>query len=258
MESTCYPRFCFSPKHKNQNTKHNMKKTLLATAILASLALSLSAADSTPKDDITAAAKKLADTPNYSWKNTVVVPEDAPFRPGPTDGKLEKGGFTHLTIHWNDNPIQAVLKGDKFAAMTQDGWQSSSELANAEGPGRFMGMMLRNFKAPAAQAIQLAEGAKELKKDGDVVSGDLTEEGAKTFLSFRGRVGGDGPSVSGAKGSVKFWLKEGALSKYEFKVKGKVSFNGNDFDQDRTTTVEIKDVGTTKVEVPEEAKKKLS
>jgi hypothetical protein len=235
-----------------------MKKTLLATAMVASLALSLSAADSTPKDDITAAAKKLADKPNYSWKNTVVVPEDAPFRPGPTDGKLEKDGFTQLTMHWNDNTIQAVLKGDKFAATTQDGWQSSSELANAEGPGRFMGMMLRNFKAPAAQAVQLAEGAKDLKKDGDVVSGDLTEEGAKTLLSFRGRAGGDGPSVSGAKGSVKFWLKDGALTKYEFKVKGKVSFNGNDFDQDRTTTVEIKDVGTTKVEVPDEAKKKLS
>jgi len=57
---------------------------------------------------------------------------------------------------------------------------------------------------------------------------------------------------------VKFWLKEGALSKYEVKVKGTVSFNGNEFDNDRTTTVEIKDVGSTKVEVPAEARKKLS
>jgi hypothetical protein len=57
---------------------------------------------------------------------------------------------------------------------------------------------------------------------------------------------------------VKFWIKDGVLSKYEFKVTGKVSFNGNDRDVDRTTTVEIKDVGTTKVEVSDEAKKKLS
>ena len=41
-------------------------------------------------------------------------------------------------------------------------------------------------------------------------------------------------------------------------VQGKVSFNGNDRDVDRTTTVEIKDVGTTKVELPEGAKNKLS
>jgi hypothetical protein len=37
-----------------------------------------------------------------------------------------------------------------------------------------------------------------------------------------------------------------------------MSFNGNDMDVDRTTTVEIKDVGTTKITVPEEASKKLS
>jgi len=57
---------------------------------------------------------------------------------------------------------------------------------------------------------------------------------------------------------VKFWLKDGELTKYEFNVKGTVSFNGNDIDQDRTSTVVIKDVGSTKVTVPEEAKKKLS
>ena len=37
-----------------------------------------------------------------------------------------------------------------------------------------------------------------------------------------------------------------------------MSFNGNDREIDRTTTVEIKDVGTTKLTVPDEAKKKLS
>ena len=69
---------------------------------------------------------------------------------------------------------------------------------------------------------------------------------------------GDGPAVSNPKGSVKFWIKDGALTKYEFKVQGKVTFNNNDMDVDRTTTTEVKDIGTTKVTVPEEAKKKLS
>ena len=41
-------------------------------------------------------------------------------------------------------------------------------------------------------------------------------------------------------------------------MQGTISFNGNDVDIDRTTTVEIKDVGSTKVDVPEEANKKLS
>jgi hypothetical protein len=42
------------------------------------------------------------------------------------------------------------------------------------------------------------------------------------------------------------------------KVQGKVSFGGNDRKVDRTTTIEIKDIGSTKVQVPEEAKGKLS
>ncbi len=65
-------------------------------------------------------------------------------------------------------------------------------------------------------------------------------------------------TVSDAKGSVKFWVKDGALTKYEFKLKGSIKFGDNDFPVDRTATVEIKDVGTTKVEVPDAAKKKLS
>ncbi len=56
---------------------------------------------------------------------------------------------------------------------------------------------------------------------------------------------------------MKFWVKDNLLAKYEIKVKGTVNFNGNERKVDRTTTTEIKDVGATKLEVPEEAKKKM-
>jgi len=52
-------------------------------------------------------------------------------------------------------------------------------------------------------------------------------------------------------------LKDGQLSKYEIKASGKMDFNGNEQDVERTTTIEIKDVGTTEVKVPEEASKAL-
>jgi len=235
-----------------------MKKSVLSGCIAVLITVPLMAAESSPKEDVTAAAKKLGEKANYSWRMTVVVPEDAPFKPGPTEGMIEKDGYTSLSMSFGGNESKAVLKGDKGAAMNRDGeWQSLSELANSEGPTRFMAMRLQTFKAPATQAAQLASLAKDLKKDGDTYSGDLTDEGAKTMLSFRPR-NGDAPAVSNAKGSVKFWLKDGELTKYEFNVKGTVSFNGNDIDQDRTSTVVIKDVGSTKVTVPEEAKKKLS
>jgi hypothetical protein len=233
-----------------------MLKTILFGALVATTATSLFAADA--KEELTKAAKALAEKPNYSWKTTVVVPDSAQFKPGPTEGKADKDGTTYLTMSFGDNMTEAVIKGEKATYTNQDGdWQLAEE--GGEGRGRFMGAMLRNYKAPAAQALDIINGVKELKKEGDVYSGDLTDEGAKTLMSFRGRrAGSDGPQVKNAKGSAKFWVKDGVLAKYEYKVTGSMNFNGNDIDVDRTTTTEIKDVGTTKVTVPEAAKKKLS
>ena len=232
-----------------------MKKQILCLAML-TITASLLAADA--KEEITAAAKKLGEKANYSWKTTVVVPEDAQFKPGPTDGKTEKDGFTHVKVSVFDNTMEIVTKGEKSVFTNQDGdWKTPAEVEGEQGPGRFAAGMVRNLKTPAVQAGEIAAGVKELKKDGDAIGGDLTEDGAKNLMRFR-RGGGDGPTVSNAKGSAKFWVKDGVLTKYEFKVTGKMDFNGNEFDVDRATTVEIKDVGATKVEVPEGAKKKLS
>jgi hypothetical protein len=230
-----------------------MKKHIMfGTLVL--LVGSLVAANAGPKDEVTAAAKKLADKDNYAWKQTT----EGGFGGGTSEGKIEKEGYLWLTMTMRNNTVEAVKKGDKGAIKTQDGWQSLSDAASGDqGPAMFLARRMQNFKAPAVQAEDLATKVKELKKEGDVYSGDLTEEGAKSQLAFGGR-GGNGPEVSGAKGSVKFWTKDGVLSKYEIKVQGKVSFNGNDRDVDRTTTVEIKDIGSTKVQVPEEAKSKVS
>jgi hypothetical protein len=236
-----------------------MKKIqFIMFAIAGLLAVPALAAESS-KDDVINAAKKLDQAASYSWKTTVVVPEDARFKPGPSEGETEKDGLTHITMSFMDNKMEAVIKGDKGAATTQDGtWKSGDELQNEEGPGRWLGMMLRNMKTPARQALELAGFAKELKKEGAVYSGPLTEEGATTLQRF-GRRGADaGPTVTNPSGSVKFWLKDGLLTKYEFQVKGTMKFNDNEFQNDRTTTIEIREVGTTKVNIPEDAKKKLS
>jgi hypothetical protein len=235
-----------------------MKKHLLF-GTMALLAGSLLQANAAPKDDLTAAAKKLADKDNYSWKQKTENAGGGGFGGGAGEGKVEKDGYLWLSMTMRDNTIEAVKKGDKGAIKTQDGWQSLSEATNGDpGPATFMARRLQNYKAPAAQAEELAGKVKEFKQDGDVYSGELTEEGAKSQLMFGGRAGGGGPEISGAKGSAKFWVKDGVVSKYEIKVQGKVSFNGNDRDIDRTTTIEIKDIGSTKVEVPDDAKKKLS
>jgi hypothetical protein len=238
-----------------------MKKYILF-GVLALLTGPLFAADTSPKDDVINAAKKLADKNNYSWETTVTNVNGNGFRFGPTEGKIEKDGTTWFSMMMNDDTTEVVMQGGKTAVKTPDnGWQSQAEATEGSdqpGPAMFLARLLQNFKAPPAQAEDLAANAKEIKKDGDAYASDLTENGAKDLLSWRRSNDNNGPTVSNAKGSVKFWVKDGVLTKYEFNLQGSVSFNGNDFDVNRTTTVEFKDVGSTKITVPAEAEKKLS
>lgn len=232
------------------------KKILVTLSLLA--AGTVLAADPSPKDEITAAAKKLGQQSSYSWKSTV---EFGNFN-GSTEGKSVKDGVIGLSMSFGDNTTEAFLKGDKGAVKTQDQeWQSLDELAAAAGtepgPRQFLVRRLKTFKAPADEVLDLIGKTKELKKEGGAYSSDLTDEGAKDLLSFGGRRSGSAFEPKEAKGSVKISLKDGLLSKYEIKLQGKMNFNGEDRDIDRTTTADIKDIGTTKIEIPEAAKKKM-
>jgi hypothetical protein len=244
-----------------------MKTTGLVGAVLLCVT-SLVAADAA--SEIKAAAKKLAEKGNYSWKANSESASGTGGGSGrgrfggPTEGKTD-GGLTQLSMTRGENTTEAVLKGEKGALKTEDGWKSLSEAAEAGGDGgggrnaaRFTARMLQNYQTPAAEVEALAAKAKDLKKDGEAYAGDLTPEGVKDLLGRFRRPGSDAPEVANPKGSLKVWVKDGVVSKYQYHVQGKMNFNNNDVEIDRTTTVEIKEVGTTKLTVPEEAKKKLS
>lgn len=237
-----------------------MKQNLLFSLALFA-AGSLLAADASPKDQVASAAAALASQSNYSW-HTSTDAAGGRFRPGPMDGKTEKDGYTTLKMSFNDNTIEAVIHGTNAAVNTpDDGWQSAAEVLQDSGggpnPAMFAARMAQSFKLPADQAAALASQAKELTAGTNGISGDLTEDGAKALLTFRRGGNGGGATVSNAKGTVTFWMADGKLTKYQTHVTGTVSFNGNDRDVDRTTTTEIKDAGSTKVEVADDAKKKL-
>lgn len=239
-----------------------MKHPALWSA-LTLLTVSALAAESGPKAAVLAAAKKLADQPNYSWRTTRESPDGGGrFRLGPTEGKAEKGGYICVAMTRGDNTIEAVIKGEKAALKTDEGWQSLEELGGGGGqpnPARFMARTLRNYRAPAAELEDLLGKVADLKLAEGAYTGDLTEEGVKSLMTFGRRPGGgEGPAISNAKGSVKIWLQDGLPTKYQVHVQGTVSFNNNEMNVDRTTTTEIKDVGKTQVEVPAEAKQKLS
>ena len=147
-----------------------MKTNLILGAALL-LAANILAADSTPLDEVKSAAKNLAAKSNYSWKSNTEGGAGR-GRPGPIEGKTEHDGFTQLSLTRGDNIIEVVLKGEKGAIKTGEGWKTVAEAsegadADRQNPARFIGRMVRSFKAPAGEAIDLVGKAKELKKTDD-------------------------------------------------------------------------------------------
>lgn len=231
-------------------------KTAISAALSLLVAASAWAADTNSADQVKAAITKLKAETNYSWTVKTELPSMG-FTPDPMEGKTEKDGFTLVTQNFNDNMLQAAFKGEKAAMNVEGSWV----LAGTNTDESQMGWWLAYTKPAAVEAGDLLAKAKSLKAgDGGLLSSDLSEEGAKELLTFGRRSGGNGPPpAKNAKASVKFWLKEGALSKYESHVSGTVAFGPDqeEREMDMIRTVEVHDNGKTKVEVPADARKLL-
>jgi hypothetical protein len=235
-----------------------MKRTI-AFAVACLMAASIAAANSPPQDEVVNAAKRLAAASNYTWKTTVEI-AGGRFRPGPTEGKTEKNGFATISGSLGDKAV-IVFKNGRGIIKKNSGWQFLADAAKDDGSGqslaRLQAIKLQNFKTPAEEAWSFAIKVKTIQLADGIYAGELTEEAAKAELT-PARPGEKGPGISGAKGTAKFWIINGILSKYQIHVEGHVEFGGNGREVNRTTTTEITDVGKTKLEVPDDARKKLS
>ena len=230
------------------------KHILIGTMVI--LAGSVIAANAEPKDDVTDAVKKLADGGNYTWTTTV----EAQFGAGTTKGKTDKSSGTSYTQQIGDNSIDVAIVNGKAAIKADDGWKTAEDVAaNGQGMMRGMATRLQTYKTPADQAATYIDKIDNIQKTDDGYSADLTPEMVKLLATF-GRRGGNGaaPEITDPKGSIKIWIKDGAISKTVVTFTGTMSFNGNDRPIDRTTTTEYSDVGSTKVQIPDDAKAVLT
>jgi hypothetical protein len=228
-------------------------KTL--SSILSVLVLSLSAASADPKSEVADAIKKLAGQSGYAWTYTPKTEgSESARRQGPMEGRTEKDGFSYLKGEAGDVTLEIGFKGEKMAVNYNGDWLSTAEL----GENNRTVQRLKTLKRPTDEAETLASKATVLKKESDgVYSGELEGAAAKEMFALLGRRAAEAPEV---KGSVKFWLKDGQLAKYEFILRGKITTGEDKREVNliRTTTVEMKNIGSTKVSLPEDAKKKLS
>lgn len=236
-----------------------MKNTLLI-ACIGIISTGLFAAESSPKEKLAEASRQLGEKPNYSWSATTKEADGSPGRLGPIDGKTEKDNLTFLSLTPGGIPVEVYMKGDKGVARALEGWQTFDEIAQTSGTAAAIVRFLKSYKTPAAQSAELARNMNELKEADGILSGELKEDAIKEILLMGGRrrEGQEASKTTDAKGTVKFWIKNGALNKYEINVQGKVATADRSLDINRTTTVEIKEIGSTKIEAPAEAKEKIS
>ncbi len=171
-------------------------------AALAALSMA-AAAHAAPKDDVKAAAQKLADAKSYSFTQTVEGGQGG----GGGSGKVERGGYTSVELTMRDNTIKAVRKGDRAAVETDDGWQSADDMKDAQGPQRYVAAMMRTYKTPAEQVDQILADATEVKKsDGGQYTADLPEPAAKKLIVMgrggrRGNGNGNGNNSNSNTGN---------------------------------------------------------
>ena len=197
-------------------------KTALLISFVGILSTGLFAADSGPREKLAKASKELGNKSNYSWTTTTKEADGSEGRLGPIDGKTEKDSLTFLSLMPGGIPVEVYMKGDKGVARALEGWQTLDEIAQSSGTAAAIVRFLRSYKTPSAQTAELAANTSELKESDGVLSGDLKADTIQEMLTFgvRRREGQEAPKATDAKGTVKFWIKEGALTKYELNVQG--------------------------------------
>ena len=221
------------------------------------------AAGARPKDTLITATTQLGKKANYSWTASTREAEggSGPLGSlGPIEGKAEKGGVTYLSFSIGDILVEVYRDGPKGAAQVlMGGWRTLDEVAGMGGTPATIVRYVRAYKAPVAESADLAGKVTDLKEADGALSGALKEDAVKELLLLGTRnQQGKEPQATGAKGSVRFWIKNGILAKYEIKVQGQVTEGDRESTISRTTTVEIKNAGSTKMDVPPDARQKMT
>lgn len=251
----------------------------MKSRIVALLAASIATvASGAPADDVAAAVRKLADAPNYTWTiatETIVsdtiggVTSRYPSSEGPAEAKTEKNGYTlsterHRTATGGEFITLRAMKDGKTVLQLPNGtWTRFEDLME---PVIAVGAMPASAGAPppmAAPATELAllvGKVKEFKSADGMLSGEMSA--FATTLLLRSAFG-ESPfpplPPSSVHGVLRIWLKAGLPVRYEVRVDGALTTtDGNRRALENVETVEIKDVGSTKVDVPAEAKRLLA
>ena len=218
----------------------NCKMRQILLAAMVSLA-TVASAQADPKSDVATAIMNLASSSNYSWSRSIP-------RAGEIEqGKTRRDGLVYLRQGSNRFTYEEYFQGNKFVENFGHGWKGLT------GPiAQFRLAQLKEYNTPAAQAQELADQTTSFQKTNEGYTGTLSEQIATHYLNLdRGK----GIQVSGASGSVTFAITNGVLSRLDYHVLAIAGAHGVVRNVDRIMKIQIKDVGTTQIELPADVQK---
>jgi putative heme-binding domain-containing protein len=216
-----------------------------------------------PKAVALAAVKNLADQPSFGWTTASLMADG----PGPDEGRgstttgwTERGGYTRVRLPGAGGDRGFVTRGGKAAVLFDGNWQTLDQAGARSGIGAFgfNRRLVVDFKPPGLQAEELIGKAVAFTRQGEIVTAELSPQTANELLAAGGPPGfgrrrGGGP-IKGAKGSVVFRITNGVLAEFTVKLGGSREMFGREMELDRTITTSITGVGTTRFDVPADAK----
>lgn len=173
-------------------------------------------------------------------------------------------------VHIKCGDADYYRKGETLIRKDGDAWKTFETPARGDGKldkATIELIALKHMKLPHEALKELAAKVGEVKKEasdgGPILTAPLNPEGAREFGSVMNKKG-KGDAVGKKKdpleysGSIKIWLDaEGAMTKIEVTAQGKGTIKDRAVDYTKTTIIELCEVGKTKFEVPEDARKAL-
>jgi hypothetical protein len=209
---------------------------------------------SDPGGDVMAAVAKVGDAGSYSWTRVTDDVSSGGARMSES-GKTDTSGYTLIDLNSGGFYLHVAFKGSYAVVNAGQGWKSLDDMADQRQAVRAVSRIVRGLKSPVMIARDIVSRVGELKRDGEMRTAELTGDDASELLGpvfdMRGR------DMTDPKVTVKFWVRDGALTRYELRASVNVSRQGVATEVSRAISVEFSNVGSTKVEVPDEAKGKL-
>ena len=180
-------------------------------------------------------------------------------RPGQGSGGMFRGSYEQgKPIFFLADKIEFFKKGETLAYKDGEKWERS-RTGTLSDPLRILGAAakVRGARLPHEELPELAKNIKKVKSTRDqstkstIFAGELEQAGTKKLVP---------KSLEGVakKGQAKIWVGlDGQIHKYVLTIRVQGRQGNAEIDGEVTRTVSLSERGSTKIEVPEGARKAL-